>query len=480
LIHLLHPALFRRHAGRIPFDARLTEPIARAETCLQGYTTWTGEQKLLLSHADFNPTEPRRSTVQTMSAAASTWFSHRLDGVRVGYLGAVAFGHCSIDILNAAVAIFLTALVARFDLNNTELAWGITFYFVMASLPMPLFGILADRWDGRWLAQIGVLWTAVAFLFVPFIPTYPLLLAVLAVAALGSAAFHATGTRTASLSGGVRHASFSTSIFFFLGQIGLSTGPIIAGVLIREFGLMGIAYMALGVLPMVAIMQYLLHRPMPPVQAVATLDTKATRNRAARVARSALVIAPAVFILYVVTRSATLQNFMSLLPKYFADQGLDSAGYGARAGALVLGGSLGTLAGGLLDGRVRRKHLMMWSLWLSIPFLYLTLNQDGIYYYLSAALAGFVSNTSHSVIVVQAQAMLPKREGLASGLALGVMFASGAVMTGVAGLFADIFTLRAVMYTLAFLPILAGALLLIPTRAPAPTPTLTPSPGPAN
>jgi len=36
------------------------------------------------------------------------------------------------------------------------------------------------------------------------------------------------------------------------------------------------------------------------------------------------------------------------------------------------------------------------------------------------------------------------------------------------------------MYTLAFLPILAGALLLIPTRAPAPTPTLTPSPGPAN
>ena len=470
------------YPGWIPWDDDLLHRLFGQRPACRGYTTWVLEQELLLriSHVDFNRTERCRSAVRPMSVAASAWFSQRLDGVRVGYLGAVAFGHCSIDILNAAVAIFLTALVARFDLSNADLAWGITFYFVMASLPMPLFGILADRWNGRWLAQLGVLWTAVAFLFVPFIPTYPLLLVVLAVGGLGSAAFHATGTRTASLSGGVHHGSFSTSIFFFLGQIGLSTGPIVAGVLIREFGLMGITYMALAVLPMVVIMQYLLHRPMPPVKPVVVPNSKTTRNRAARVARSALVIAPAIFILYVVARSATLQNFMSLLPKYFADQGLDSAGYGARAGALVLGGSLGTLVGGLLDGRLRRKHLMMWSLWLSIPFLYLTLNQDGIYYYLSAALAGFISNTSHSVIVVQAQAMLPKREGLASGLALGVMFASGAVMTGVAGFFADIFTLRAVMYTLAFLPILAGALLLIPTRAPSPTPALAPSPGPAN
>ena len=415
-----------------------------------------------------------------MSVAVSTWTRSRLDGIRVGYLGAVAFGHCSVDVLNSAVVIFLTALVSRFELNNTELAWGITFYFVMASLPMPAFGILADRWNGRWLSQLGLLWTAIGFLFVPFVPSYPLLLMLLAVAALGSAALHAAGTRIASMAGGFHHTSFSTSIFFFLGQIGLSTGPIIAGVMIRDFGLIGITYMALAVIPMVAIMQYLLHHPMPPPSHSSTeVDSKTKQSRARRVARTALVITPALFVLYVITRSATLQNFMSLLPKYFADQGFDSAGYGARAGALVLGGSLGTLVGGLLDGRVRRKHIMMWSLWLSIPFLYFTLNLNGLFFYASAVLAGFISNTSHSVIIVQAQNMLPNREGLASGLALGVMFVSGAVMTGVAGFFADIFSLNMVMHVLAFLPLLAGALLMLPSRNQTSAPALTASVDPA-
>lgn len=379
----------------------------------------------------------------------------------------MSFGHCAIDTLNSSVAIVLTALVARFDLSNAELAWGITFYFVAASLPMPLFGVLADRWDGRWLSQIGVLWTAVAFAFTPFAPSYPMLLGLLLLGSIGSAAFHASGTRTASLSGGQAYGATSTSVFFFLGQIGLSSGPVIAGLCIREFGLMGITYMAFAVLPMPFIMQWMLHRPMAPPA------MPASASSVVRKVKPALIIGPALFILYVIMRSATMQNYMSLLPKYFADMGFDSAVYGARAGALVLGGSIGTLVGGLLDHRMDRRWIMILSLWLSIPFLFFTLNQDGLLFYLSAVMAGFITNTSHSVIVVQAQSMLPRKEGLASGLVLGVMFTSGAVMTGVAGFFADLWTLSGVMYVLAFLPLLAGALLLWPTPRKARTAALT-------
>ncbi len=391
---------------------------------------------------------------------ARGWWLATRSGIRLPYLGAVAFGHCSIDILNSAVAIVLTALVGRFDLSNSQLAWGITVYFVVSSIPMPLFGILADRWNGRWLSQLGLLWVMVFFFFIPFAPTYMALMMLLIIAAPGSAAFHASATRTASMSGGQTHTGISTSVFFFLGQIGLSTGPVIAGVIIKTFGIAGVSYMPLVLLPMCVIMQWVLHKPMPAG------SPSTPGSRAAAPAKAALVIVPLVFVLYVVARSATMQNFMSLLPKYFADVGFDSATYGTRAGALVLGGSLGTLAGGFLDAYVNRRWIMVLSLWLSIPFLWLMLNQHGLSYYLSALVAGFITNTSHTVIVVQAQAMLPKREGLASGLVLGVMFASGAIMTGVAGFIADLWSLSGVMYTLAVLPLLAGALLFWPAPRP--------------
>ena len=396
-----------------------------------------------------------------MIGSTLAWARNTRQGIQIPYLGAVAFGHCFIDILNSAVAIVLTALVVPFGLSNTQLAWGITIYFVAASLPMPLFGILADRWNGRWLSQFGVLWLTLVFFFIPFVTSYSWLMVMLTIGALGSAAFHASGTRTASLSGGWAYTGVSTAVFFFLGQVGLSTGPIVAGVIIKYLGISGVSYMALAALPMYVVMQWVLHHPMlpgPPAE---------SRSPGQRAARTAMVIAPLLFILYVVMRSATLQNFMSLLPKYFADLGHDSAVYGTRTGALVLGGSLGTLAGGILDGHIRRRWILIYSLWLSVPFLFVLLRQDGWLYYLSATVAGFIMNTSHTIIVVQAQSMLPKREGLASGLVLGVMFASGSLMTGIAGLVADLWTLPGVMYTLAFLPILSGLLLFLPSRRTA-------------
>ena len=379
-------------------------------------------------------------------------------GISHGHLWAVSFGHLSIDILNASVAILLTALVGKFELSNAELAWGITMYFVISALPMPLFGLLADRWQGRWLSQAGLLWTILAFAFAPYTSNYIVLLTVLSIGGLGSAAFHACSTRTASLSGGAEQTGAATSAFFFLGQIGLSSGPVLSGLLIGMVGPVGITYIALAALPMVLIMQYGLHRPL------VRMPVKAGGRQAASRARVAMTVGPVLLGLYVIMRSATMQNYMGLLPKYFADQGLSSAVYGARAGMLVLGGSVGTLVGGILGDYISRKKIMIGSLWLSIPFLFLLLNQDGLLFYGAAFLAGFITNTSHSIIIVQAQSMLPQREGLASGLALGIMFASGAFTTGLAGTAADLWDLPRVMYFLAFLPLLSGALLLWPAR----------------
>ena len=82
--------------------------------------------------------------------------------------------------------------------------------------------------------------------------------------------------------------------------------------------------------------------------------------------------------------------------------------------------------------------------------------------------AGFLLNIPHSILVVMAQRLLPKRQGLASGAVLGFMFASGAAAGAVVGWISDFTGLDVALHGVTLLPILAGlcALTLPATRTP--------------
>ncbi len=122
-------------------------------------------------------------------------------------------------------------------------------YTLAAALTQPLFGILADRWHGRYLGALGLLWTMTFFALSPFMPSYPALVACLTVGALGSGALHPAGLLNASTAGG-RRPTTAASIFFVSGQTGLALGPVLAGVIIQTIGLKaGLPLMALAVLP---------------------------------------------------------------------------------------------------------------------------------------------------------------------------------------------------------------------------------------
>ncbi len=89
--------------------------------------------------------------------------------------------------------------------------------------------------------------------------------------------------------------------------------------------------------------------------------------------------------------------------------------------------------------------------------------------------AGFFIGVPHSILVVMAQRLLPGRQGLASGAILGFTFAAGAVGMGVAGPFADIFSLSSVLHVVA---LRSGAIcaFFMRTRTPV-TPAMAPVAG---
>jgi FSR family fosmidomycin resistance protein-like MFS transporter len=386
--------------------------------------------------------------------------------MNVRRLSAVAFGHFSIDVLNSSIAVILTILSGKFDLSISQIGLAAMIYTFAASLTQPLFGILADYLQGRWLGAISVAWTGLFYGLAAFAPSYPLLVTCLTIGALGSGAFHPVGMVNAAAAGGP-YPTTATSIFFLLGQTGLAIGPMVGGLLLQYVDItVGLPLLALSVLPAVAMMAFYLRQPLSIVTHAATPPPPIPGSRPSTAARRSTVIVITAFIAVVALRAATVQSLTTLLPKYFADLGYTSGTYGVMIGVFAFAGALGTFLGGYLGDRVNRRLTLFASTLLSVPFCFLLLRVDGWLFYLAAACAGALLNVPHSILIIMAQRLLPKREGMIGGAVLGFMFASGAALAWLASWFADQVGLLTVLSLLAFVPIGAAfsALLLPSTR----------------
>ncbi|HMN30162.1 MAG TPA: MFS transporter, partial [Caldilineaceae bacterium] len=150
----------------------------------------------------------------------------------------------------------------------------------------------------------------------PLMPNYPSFLLCLTVGALGSGAFHAAGMLNANAAGGLNKPTTAMSVFFLFGQAGLAIGPIAAGFYLEQIGVAGMFYSAIATLPVVLLMLLWLRDPIveeaAPVQVVESGSSK----------RHTATVVVTLFVLLIALRATTMQSFTTLLPKYYADQGI--------------------------------------------------------------------------------------------------------------------------------------------------------------
>ena len=392
-------------------------------------------------------------------------------------LSAISLGHFAIDILNSSIPIILAVLSGDLGWSNSLIGFGVMVYTFAAALSQPLFGLLADRWRGRWLAAAGLLWLMVFYALASFATTYGALITLLTIGALGSGAFHPTGIVNAADAGGKRPAT-ATSFFFLLGQTGLSLGPFLSGLMLQRYGMASLPFLALAMTPAVVFMFWALREPMAEDEVLVTQAAGASRAKTS----SAMI---GLFFMVVILRSTTLQSYMTLLPKFFADMGITPGRYGLMVAAFVFAGALGTFVGGFLGDRFDRRVVMASSMVSSVPFALLMLGNLNWLYFVGAAATGALLSIPHSILLITGQDLLPKRKGMIGGLVLGLMFASGAATAWIASWFSDRVGLGLVLTLLAFVPILAsiGAAFLPKARSSA-APSLgaesTPAPAAAD
>jgi FSR family fosmidomycin resistance protein-like MFS transporter len=372
--------------------------------------------------------------------------------VNIRRLAGLSTGHLITDVNQGAVIILVPVVRASLGLSIGAAALMVTVSTVTSSLVQPLFGILSDRVDLRWMIPAGVLVGSAGTLVAALAPSYPLVLVGVLAGGLGIAAFHPEAARWAGQAAGRRRAT-GMSYFAVGGNAGYGLGVLGLAPVVARAGRAGAAWVLLPGLA-VAILLARMVRIFGRRQAAATRPRSALR----------VALTPAMVLLLgiVALRSAVAIGTAALTPLYLhLDRHLDLALAGTIASLFLLAGAVGTLFGGPMADRFGRRRQILGSFLLQAPLLLGFLFLPGGPGYLSLLVMGAVVVSTFSVTVAMAQELAPGAQGTASGLVFGFGFGAGGLGAGLLGALADHVGLHSALLTAAALPVLALPLVLL-------------------
>jgi MFS transporter, FSR family, fosmidomycin resistance protein len=383
--------------------------------------------------------------------------------VKSGALTATAIMVAGAHALNDAYAAFLHPLLPRImDRLGLSIALAATLAMTLslaASLLQPLLGYAADRWGRRYFVVLGPLASGVFLSLIGVAPSFTVLVVLLALGGLGSAAFHPPGASFAARVGEGRGSGARLSIFSFGGAVGYAIGPMAAVGIVSWRGLEGLW---IAVVP-VLLLTPLLWRSLPPPR---------SERSAVPPPRPAELLAALRGPLGVVFGISAIAAFVQRVYLTMMPIAVHSAGGTEAAGALALSIYLGaqaagTLTGGFFADRGDRRRLLLTLTLVAVPAHLLAMGAPhGSVLAMSAALAaGFANMAVLPPIVVIAQEILPRGAAVGSGIVMGLAWAVGSIGVLGAGLLGDALGARDAALVVMPVGLLAAALALHPALA---------------
>ncbi|HTU01002.1 MAG TPA: MFS transporter [Candidatus Sulfotelmatobacter sp.] len=365
-------------------------------------------------------------------------------------------GHAVIDGSQNVLPVVLPLLLDRFHLSYAQVGIAAALSAISSSIVQPAFGWVSDRWSTRWFMPAGALWSGAMMALVGFAPSYWVLLLLVILSGIGTAAFHPVASIAVTRASGAKRG-LGMSFFSAAGNFGFAVGPVMGAALLSGFGLPGtLALVAPGMLTAAGLYAWrgeFDERPRLGAKEIGDPSPIPWRK----------VVTLCTLITF---RSWGYSGLIVFIPLLVHAQG---AGAEVAARALfvfLFFGALGGMLGGHLSDRLGRQPIIAVSL-LAFPVLMIAAALSaGPLQWLLLAAAGMALLASFSVTVVFAQELLPRHVGLASGLSLGLAFGTGGLGVALSGLLADALGLRASIAILMLLPGVAGglALMLSPPR----------------
>ncbi|MBT0733819.1 MFS transporter [Methanoculleus bourgensis] len=357
--------------------------------------------------------------------------------------------HLVTDLYSPVLPAILPLLIAEQGYSFFLAGLIVTVFNLTSSMMQPLVGWL---YDTRGLAvhiSVTVLISATFISVIGLLNNYYLVLASVAIAALGHALFHPSALGTVSRL--TRDASRGriTSYFVIGGNLGYAIGPICAGVAVGLMGLPGLVILAIPGIVMAAVLRYVLPAPM-------RREVPAPSSRSERPARRAITLLVAASGL----RAWAIFGSVAFLPTILTLRGIDLVTANLLVSGMLIAGVVGQLVGGTLSDRYGRKEYTLIGLVTAIPPFLVFLMTDGIVSLVAMIIFGFILWSTFAVTVAMAHEIAPGNVGLVSGLMLGLAVGVGGMGVAATGWIADATSLSVGLMTIPVAIVLAVPLFL--------------------
>lgn len=325
----------------------------------------------------------------------------------------LALTHAVNDTLTAILGALLPTLEVKFAANPLLLALLVATFSISSTASQPVLGALADRLGLRQVAAIGVALAAVSLSLVAVAPTIVLLIVLLVLGGLGSAALHPISTSIVG-SSTAKNPGLAVGMFTAGGMIGFATGPIIILALVSRFGTGPTPWLMVpGIL--LAVLVYALLPDFEPhtIRGTWRLIDRRAFNRPTIILTLASALVSLAFI-----------TFTSAVPLWLVEQnGLptDAPLLGLTLGTFSLAAAIGAIVGGVVAPQIGTITTAVVSLIAAaIAFSALLLVPAGTATLITGAITGFMLYASQPLLIVAAQALAPHAPTAAAGLVIGI------------------------------------------------------------
>lgn len=373
---------------------------------------------------------------------------------------AIALGHLTVDMQTGSLAVLLPLLLKTFSLDYTGAAAIMSFNNIIIALAQPLFGILGDRQQLRWLVYAGCLLTGLGMVAVMFLPSYWLIVAAVVVSGLGSAMFHPEALSVVRAVSAQKTASAS-SFFFFGGNLGFALGPLLMAWLTHRWGTHAAIWMLLPTLVALGFLVFNANTIRQPAMVLAV--SHAHQGATQRYQNLWLVV---LLLMLITIQTIILSGLKTFIPLYYEQfSQLPADWIALMLTTIALTGAAGTLFSGMAAERIGRKMVIILASLVVVGTLFAVFQTDGWLQLLLLGLTGFVLSMPWPLCVVMVQEAMPNSVGLASGLTLGLAYGASGLGIAALGWVGDLFGLQTTMNIVMWLPLAALAIsFLVPER----------------
>jgi MFS transporter, FSR family, fosmidomycin resistance protein len=359
------------------------------------------------------------------------------------------------DIFANIYAPLLPLFIPRLGLSLTAAGTIAALIQIAGSIAQLVFGPLADRWRPKVLAVAGPM-VAVACMSLAGLATSPAMLGTILVAGcLGSAAFHPTAAAIVNRVGGARRGT-SMSVHVTGGAMGNAIAPMLFAPYAAH---VGITWTPLLAVPALVLLVIIL-RSIPDVR-LGHVGAPSGFAALRPYAKPLTLLWSAVVI-----RTVVAIGFSTFLPVLLVSRGMSVSEAGFAAGAYLVAGSLGGLAGGPFADRFGPRRVIAVTLFLAVPLLCAALLLPGPLGLAVLVVGGFFLGSTLPVNITYAHAIAPVAAGTVSSLMLGVAWGVGGLAVPLVGFAGDHVGLQPALLVVALLPALGALLTLqLPERA---------------